>query len=246
MKMQKTHNWQLICILPVILLAGCRAEQPPPPVAAADPENPIEWEADIAAFEARDSLMAPPENAFLFIGSSSIRLWKTLAEDMDPLPVIQRGFGGSKLGDAIYYIDRIVTPYAPRAIVMFSGTNDIAGDSPKPPERVFSLYKQFVGEVQRKLPGTPIFFIAITPTWARWEHKDLVARTNALVEAHTVSNPLLYFIDTASAVLDENGEPRKDLFVEDQLHLNEQGYAVWTSIIKPALIESIQPEMAVR
>ena len=152
--------------------------------------------------------------------------------------------GARALGDAIHYIDRIVTPYAPRAIVMFSGTNDIAGDSPKQPEQVFTLYKRFVSEVQQRLPGTPIFFIAITPTWARWEHRELVDKTNTLVEAHTIDQPLLHFIDTASAVLDENGEPRKDLFIEDELHLNASGYAVWTSVIKPALLEASELHLA--
>lgn len=229
----------------VLLCMICACQTSPQPVVLDPEEDPARWEEDIAAFETADATNPPPKDAFLFIGSSSIRLWETLAEDMAPLPVIQRGFGGSKLGDAIYYINRIVTPYQPRAIVMFSGTNDIAGDNPKQPEQVLSLYKQFVSEVHRKLPGTPIFFIAITPTWARWEHQSLVAKTNSLVEIHTADQPLLHFIDTASAIVDERGEPRKDLFIEDQLHLNAEGYKVWTAIIKPMLLESLELHLAI-
>ncbi len=218
------------------------SQQPPAAEATPPPEDPTIWEDDIAAFEAEDAATTQPENALLFIGSSSIRLWSTLKEDMAPMPVIQRGFGGSKLGDAIHYMDRIVTPYNPRAVVMFSGTNDIAGDTPKSAEAVFELYKTFVAGVQEQLPGTPIYFIAISPTKARWAHRQLVADTNAMVATHAAEQDGLFYIDTASALLDENGESREDLFVDDKLHLNADGYAVWTSIIRPEL-ESLYPEL---
>ena len=214
-----------------------QAENPPDAaqVATPDPEDPTRWESDIAAFEAQDAEMQPPEDALLFIGSSSIRLWKTLKEDMAPMPVIQRGFGGSKLGDAIYYIDRIVAPYNPKAIVIFSGTNDIAGDNPKSAEAVLKLYKTFVDEVHTRMPDTPIYFIAISPTRARWEHLQIVYDTNALVERYSNEQDHLHYIDTASALIDEQGESREDLFIDDKLHLNPEGYKVWTSIIRPAL-----------
>lgn len=210
------------------------------PVATVPADDPSRWEDDIAAFETMDQAEAPPENALLFVGSSSIRLWSTLKEDMAPMPVIQRGFGGSKLGDAIHFADRIITPYAPRAVVVFSGTNDIAGDNPKSAEAVFDLYKTFVAKIQGKLPGTPIYFIAISPAKSRWAHRKIVADTNAMVAAHAEANEGLFFIDTASALLDENGESREDLFIEDKLHLNKDGYKVWTSIIRPAL-EGLYP-----
>lgn len=226
------------------LVAACQpTEEPAQPTAAVAtpaPEDPTRWEDDIAAFEAEDAATAPPENALLFIGSSSIRLWSTLKEDMAPMPVIQRGFGGSKLGDAIHYTDRIVTPYNPRAVVMFTGTNDISGDSPKSAEAVFTLYKTFVAGVQEALPGTPIYFIAISPTGARWAHRQIVADTNAMVAAHAAAHDGLFFLDTASALLDENGASREELFIDDKLHLNADGYAVWTSIIRPEL-ESLYP-----
>lgn len=171
----------------------------------------------------------------LFVGSSSIRLWDSLEEDMAPMPVIQRGFGGSRLGDCIHYADRIVTPYNPRALVVFCGTNDIAGDNPKSGETVLGLYQEFVDKVHADLPGLPIYFIAISPTRSRWEHRDIVAEANRLVEAYTAQHDELHFIDTASALLDENGESREELFIDDKLHLNPDGYAVWTSIIRPEM-----------
>ncbi len=225
----------------ICCLVACSEPQPqtssPVQTATPDPDDPARWESDIAAFEALDKATVPPENALVFIGSSSIKLWESLAEDMAPMPVIQRGFGGSKLADATHYIDRIITPYAPRAVVIFSGSNDIAGETPKSAEAVFTLYTEFVSEVHKRLPGTPIYFIAISPTGARWAHRDIVADTNALVEAHAAKHDDLYYINTASALLDENGQSREELFREDKLHLNKDGYAVWTSIIRPALID---------
>lgn len=198
-------------------------------------EDPTIWEDDIAAFEAEDEAQTPPEDALLFVGSSSIRLWDSLKEDMAPMPVIQRGFGGSKLGDCIHYADRIVTPYAPKALVVFCGSNDIAGDNPKSAETVFGLYKDFVATVHADLPGLPIYFIAISPTSSRWEHRDIVAEANRLVEAYSAQHEELYFINTAVALLDENGASKEELFREDKLHLNADGYAVWTSIIRPEM-----------
>ena len=236
----------LVCLL--IVIAGCEtkedasAESPLVEEAALEKlvvpegETPERWEDDIAAFEVEDQLTPPPEEAIVFVGSSSIRLWSTLAEDMDPMPVIQRGFGGSKLFDAIYYTDRIITPYKPKMLVVFSGTNDIAGNNPKQAEEVTALYEQFVDRVHHKLSDLPIYFIAISPTRSRWEHKKIVFETNRRVAEMASNDDRLFFIDTASALLDESGEPNDDLFQGDQLHLNEDGYAVWTSIIKPVLL----------
>lgn len=200
-------------------------------------ENPERWEDEISAFEVEDQLTSPPEGSIVFVGSSSIRLWESLKDDMDPLPVIKRGFGGSKLFDAIYFTDRIITPYKPEILVVFSGTNDISGNNPKQAEEVVALYKQFVERVHRRMPDLPIYFIAISPTRSRWEHRDIVFETNRRVAAITESDERLYFIDTASALLDESGEPNDGLFLGDNLHLNKDGYAVWTSIIKPVLVE---------
>lgn len=237
------HRSFFFCLIFALFAAGCTNPAPETSTAAPSteaatsdiPEEILRWENDIAAFEAEDQATAPPEDALVFIGSSSIRLWSTLKDDMAPMPVIQRGFGGSKLGDAIHYMDRIITPYAPRAIVIFSGSNDIAGDNPKPAEEVLALYKEFVAGVDKAIPGTPIYFIAISPTMARWQHRDIVAAANQQIEAFSAEHAHLHFIDTASALLDDEGNSKTELFREDQLHLNADGYAVWTSIIKPAL-----------
>ncbi len=235
--MSKLYSLLLIAALTLVACTSEQAEPQTSVVVQNNPDDPARWENDIAAFEAADLEMAPPEDALLFVGSSSIRLWQTLKEDMAPMPVIQRGFGGSKLGDCLHYFDRLVTPYNPKAIVIFCGTNDIAGPSPKSAEAVLGLYKEFVGKVEASLPGTPIYFIAISPTLARWDHRQIVSDANDMVKAYSDENDGLFFIDTASALLDEYGDSRDELFIDDKLHLNAEGYKVWTSIIRPVLAE---------
>src|SRR5438093_1816424 len=119
------------------------------------------FDAEIAAFEARDRTNPPPKNAILFIGSSSIRMWKTLAQDFPEHKVINRGFGGSEISDSVHFADRIVVPYRPTMIVMYAGGNDI--NAGKNPERVAADFKAFVEKVRTKLPETRIAYISIAP-----------------------------------------------------------------------------------
>jgi lysophospholipase L1-like esterase len=191
------------------------------------------WDADIDAFEAQDRTNPPPRNAILFIGSSSIRLWKTLAQDFPEHKVINRGFGGSEVDDSVRFADRIVAPYRPRLVVMYAGGNDInAGTTP---EEVAGNFKAFVEKVRAKLPETRIAYISIAPNPARWAQVDRVRRANELIRNFTKTNPKLTFIDIFPHMLGDDGQPRPELFVEDRLHMNEKGYALWTKLIRPVL-----------
>ncbi len=196
-------------------------------------EDPLEWQEKVETFEAEALDSPPPPDAALFIGSSSIRRWDTLHEDMAPLPVIKRGFGGSRLFDSVYWADRLVVAHDPAVIVMFSGTNDIKGKTPKSPEQVRALFKQFVHRVRDGECDAPIVYIAINPSKKRIEHLDRVLETNRQICAHCESDDSLYFVDTASALLDDWGQPDMRWFDEDELHLNAAGYALWTERIKP-------------
>jgi lysophospholipase L1-like esterase len=174
------------------------------------------WDADIAAFEAKDRTNPPPKGAILFIGSSSIRLWKTLALDFPEHKVINRGFGGSETGDSVHFADRIVLPYRPRLVVMYAGGNDI--NAGKTPEQVAGNFKAFVEKVQAKLPHTRIAYISIAPNPARWAQVERVKRANELIRHFTKTNSNLTFIDVFPHMLGEDGQPRPEIFVEDRLH----------------------------
>jgi len=200
---------------------------------AAEPVGPERWEPTIAAFEAADRANPPPRNAILFIGSSTIALWKTLAADFPDHPVINRGFGGSQISDSVFYADRIVVPYRPRLIVLRAGGNDIHAG--KTPEQVAADFEAFVKKVRSKLPDVRIAYMPINATPARWANAEREKRTNLLIKNAIAAGANLDYIDTSNATLDEDGTPREELFVQDRLHFNEQGYRIFATIVRKHL-----------
>ena len=186
---------------------------------------------EIEAFKKQNAETAP-EGSLLFLGSSSIRLWETLAEDMAPYPIIQRGYGGAHIRDAIFFPDALLGDYEPAMIIGFIA-NDIKGDpDDERPQRVKRLFKYFVKQIRARQPDVPFLWIEITPTQSRWAQWEDIQCVNQKIKAYCEKTDNLYFIDTASAFLDEKGKPKTELFVEDQLHLNPKGYALWSSIIR--------------
>ncbi len=167
----------------------------------------------------------------MFIGSSSIRLWKSLAEDFPAVSVINRGFGGSHIEDSVAFADRIIFRHKPRLIVMYAGDNDI--ESGKSPTVVLEDFKKFVSVVHHKLPRTRIAFIAIKPSPARWRLADKVREANRLIKDFTETDGRFDYIDVFTPMLGKDGQPRAELFVEDRLHMNEAGYVLWRSIVAP-------------
>jgi len=193
------------------------------------------WENDILKFEQLDSSETYPENAVLFAGSSSIRLWSTLAQDMDPYPAIQRGYGGAKLSDLAVYAERIFYPHRCRAIVMFVA-NDITGSKEDiSPDEVARLFCSVLKTIRKKFPDTPVFWTATTPTPLRWNVWPGIVNANKLIQDVCERMDHTYFIKTDFAFLNANGEPNDELFLTDRLHLNAQGYVVWAEIIRKEL-----------
>jgi lysophospholipase L1-like esterase len=187
------------------------------------------WEKEIAAFEQRDRETPPPKHGIVFIGSSSIRKWTTLAEDFPHHHVLNRGFGGSEMKDSAHFADRIVLPYEPRMIVVYAGGNDL--NAHKTPEQVLEAFKAFVAKVRAKLPETPIAYISIAGNPKRWAQVEDVKRANALIEAFTKEQPGLKFIDVFHPMLGADGLPRPEIFSSDLLHMNPEGYKLWTEIV---------------
>lgn len=206
-----------------------RAIQPTPVTAAAS----ICCRDEIARFLAADRVRPPPAGGVLFVGSSTIRLWAGLEADFPTTPAVQRGFGGSELDEVIHYAPYIVLPYRPRLIVLYAGDNDIA--SGKSPEAVFRDYKAFVALIRSALPDTRIAFISIKPSGARWALVDKIRATNALVRGYTATDPRLIYVDAFTPMLGADGLPRAELFLEDRLHLNARGYALWKDLLAPVV-----------
>lgn len=199
----------------------------------AQPTSPAKWEKEINAFEASDKTNPPPRGAILFVGSSSIRLWKNLAAAFSEHRVINRGFGGSQIDDSISLADRIILPYQPKLIVLYAGDNDIANG--KSPDQVFADFQTFVRKIHRARPKTRIAFISIKPSPSRWHLADKQKAANQLIKALCEKEKQLSYIDVFTPMLGANGEPRPELFVEDKLHLNAKGYELWESVIRPCL-----------
>jgi hypothetical protein len=193
------------------------------------------WEPDIEKFENLDKTEHYPDDAVIFAGSSSIRLWTTLSVDMSPYNVIQRGYGGAKLNDFAVYSDRILSPHKCSALVLFIA-NDITGDpNDKSPEEVKKLFLYVLKTFRKNHPHTPVFWIAVTPNSLRWKAWPQVKITNDLLKKVCENKHDTYFITTDYAFLNEKGEPKDELFRADKLHLNDSGYKIWSGIIKTEL-----------
>lgn len=221
------------------LLAGCAptpAADPPtaaPVVNELDPVSNPDWAQDMARFAAEDAATPPPAHPVVFTGSSSVRLWATLAADFPGVPALNRGFGGSHVRDAVWYADEVAVRYEPRRILIYAGDNDIFDG--RTPQQVLSDFQAFVARVHRDLPRTPIAFISIKPSPSRSHLLAVQREANALVRAYAEREPLVDYIDVFTPMLDANGQPRADLFVEDRLHMNSAGYALWRRVIAPYL-----------
>jgi len=215
-------------------LAGLLIVAPAQVVTSAETAHNFDkWENEIAAFERRDATNPPPKDALVFIGSSTIRFWKTLAQDFPKQQVINRGFGGSEIVDSTHFADRVIFPYQPRMVLLRAGGNDLwAGKSV---EQVFADYKEFVAKVRSKLPEAEIVFISLSPSPARWTQHDKEKAVNTLIEEYTKQTPHLKYIEDYDMVLGADGKPRPELFVGDKLHFNVEGYKLLAERVRPYL-----------
>ena len=201
------------------------------------------WETHIHALELLDQSEQHPDDAILFTGSSSIRRWETIAEDMAPYHPIRRGYGGAKYSDLAVFADRLIHPHDCRAIVIFVA-NDVAGfPADKTPQEVSMLVNYILQTIRAKMASTPVFFIEITPTELRFHAWEKTRLVNAAIREICLTTPNTYFIATAEHFLDANKQPVPSLFVEDRLHLNQAGYDLWSSLIKRTLDDVLEREV---
>jgi lysophospholipase L1-like esterase len=200
---------------------------------AAPQHDFARWEKAIAAYEASDRTNPPPKGAALFIGSSTILLWKTLATDFPDHKVINRGFGGSEIVDATHFANRIIFPYEPKQIFLRSGGNDIHGG--RLPEQVAADFVNFVFAVRERLPNAEIVYIAVNPAPARWGENDKYRALNQTIREQAVNMPRVSFVDAYDVSLTSDGRGRPELFVADKLHFNAHGYKLLAERVRPYL-----------
>ncbi len=200
----------------------------------AIPHNFSQWEKEIAAYEAADRTNPPPKGAVLFVGSSTIRMWKSLATDFPDHAVVNRGFGGSEIADSTHFADRIVVPYEPAQIFLRAGGNDIhAGRSP---EEVAADFEEFVRTVRERLPHAEIVYICFSPAPSRWGENSRLLDLNRRI--HTVARHMHHvrYLDAYNISLTRDGKARPELFLADQLHFNAEGYKLLADRVRPYLM----------
>jgi lysophospholipase L1-like esterase len=190
------------------------------------------WAQAMLAFERQDREAPPPADGVVFVGSSSIRLWD-LAKYFPGLPAINRGFGGSQIVDSANHIDLLVIRHKPRAVVFYAGDNDLAAG--KTPRQVAADFRMFVAKLWAARPATPVAFIGIKPSIQRWSLIGKAREANALIRQYCDGDDHLAFVDVDGPMLGWDARPRKDLFVEDGLHLSPKGYELWTALVRPFL-----------
>lgn len=226
----------LIALLLTALLAACATLPQPLPaegIATTTADGSAQWEADIAAFEQADSVVRRRPGGVVFVGSSSIRMWQTLADDFPAVATTNRGFGGSRVRDSTYYADRIVTAYHPRAVVFYAGDNDLFEG--RTPRQVRDDFAAFVARVHRASPETSIAFVAIKPSPSRLSLLPQMREANRLVREFAETEPRVDYLDVHTPMLDASAMPRTGLFLDDQLHMSRAGYAVWVAVVAPWL-----------
>jgi lysophospholipase L1-like esterase len=220
-------------LLSSILVAapGSVRAQATPAIEA--PRNFSQWEREIAAYEAADRESPPPKGGALFIGSSTIRLWKTLASDFPDHKVLNRGFGGSEIRDATHFADRLIFPHAPRQIFLRAGGNDIhAGRLPR---QVAADFAEFVRVVRTRLPEAEIVYIATSPAPSRWGETDKYRDLNRRIREMALDMPSVSFVDAFDISLTPDGKARPELFVSDRLHFSPEGYKLLAERVRPFL-----------
>jgi lysophospholipase L1-like esterase len=204
--------------------------------------NAAFWESSIQKFEAEDRVYPPNPGAILFVGSSSINFWHSLARDMAPLDVLNRGFGGSQIAHVNHFAGRIVLPYRPRAIVLYAGDNDLSWPWSKSPQTVCDDFKRFVSIVHTALPDTWIYYVSIKPSPTRRRQWPTEQQTNRMIASFISTQDRVQFIDITPVMLNSQGKVHRELFRWDGLHMNARGYALWTAIIKPILLQRFPVE----
>ena len=226
----------------VLLTALILVPAAPSPAQEELPIDPLRFEQEIQAFEEADKAAMPAAGGIVVTGSSSIRRWHpSIAEDLAPLTVVPRGFGGSTMADLLHYLDRIVLPYRPRAVVIYEGDND-TGRYFVPPAKIVDQFETIVARIHAELPATRIYVLAVKPSIARAGVWDRAVETNQLLQAAVAENPLLRYIDVAAPLLNAEGKARTDIFIEDGLHLNGRGTGLWADAIREALAEELAHE----
>ena len=199
----------------------------------------LRYQNDINKYQKENKRLSNRSCDVLFLGSSSINLWDTIYEDFAPLKLIRRSYGGATLRDMIYNYATIAKGYKPKAIVLYV-ENDLGSHKEGVNAvKCFDLFRIFIAKLKKEYPNTPLFVVSLKPSQHKADQLKDQLIVNTLLELNATEQQYTY-IDITKVMYDEEGNLRTDIFKEDNLHMNAEGYKLWTAIIKPLLTQSVQ------
>jgi lysophospholipase L1-like esterase len=222
----------LYLFLFVLSACGTNSKQENKPAT----ELPPFWN-DIQNFKKQDSATFPPKNAILFIGSSSFTMWQDVQDYFPGYPIINRGFGGSTLSDQIRYEKEIIFPYQPKQIVIYCGENDLASSDTVTAQMSFERFKELFQNIRKEFTDLPVAYISMKPSPSRRHLFAKMREGNQLIKDFLATQKNAVFIDVHKPMLNEASQPISEIFLEDSLHMNAKGYAIWKKEIEPHLIK---------
>jgi lysophospholipase L1-like esterase len=200
-------------------------------------EEPYPFWNEIQAFKKSDSTGFPPPGEILFVGSSSFNFWKDVQDYFPGYPIINRGFGGSSLTDVIRYADDIIYRYKPKQIVIYCGENDLAASDSINAQTVFERFKILFSMIRDKFKNIPVVYVSIKPSPSRNKLMPKMIVANEAIQKFLKKKKNAVFADVFHKMLKEDGTPKDDIFIDDKLHMNKNGYVIWQKEIAPYLIK---------
>lgn len=216
---------QITLLLCLVLVSTALCAQQPP------------FYNDIQAFKKKDDAQFPPKHSILFVGSSSFTKWTDVQDYFPGYPIINRGFGGSVLPDLIRYAGDIIYPYQPEQVVIYCGENDLAASDTVTADTVVARFKTLFGMIRQHLGDVPVLFVSLKPSPSRSRLFPKMMAVNAAIKSSLSTDKKAAFADVYSVMLDKDGQPMKDIFLSDNLHMNAKGYAIWQKVIQPYLVK---------
>ena len=200
-------------------------------------QSPARFENDVHTIQQFDKIYAAPPHPILFTGSSSIRKWDDLERNFSKYVVLNRGIGGAETNDVTHYAKELIFSYAPRQIVIYVGENDLPAANVNA-DTLLQRFKVLYATIRQELPTIPLIYISIKPSPSRAAFFSKAKQTNALIKEFLAKEKNTVFVDIYPKMLDKDGQPRKELFLQDMLHMNKQGYAIWEKAIQPYLLRN--------
>lgn len=171
------------------------------------------------------------KGSVVFTGSSSVRMWKNLQEQFPDVAIINSAFGGSRADQLLMHLDKSILRFEPSKVFIYEGDNDI--NSGQDISDIMKNLDALVTKIQAKYPNTIVNLIAAKPSPSRWDKKVSYVALNDLIRQYATTHDKVNIVNVWDIMLDDTGKPRADIFIEDNLHMNEKGYELWKEIFTP-------------